>query len=289
MAEKKGLLGGNLLPKLLILFAVGLIVSVFIFGLPVTIPDMIFTIIRILVGIGILVLAIKIMEKVILPKAEFSPSETWKHKLIRIAEMSKPPRTSELWMRGEDMHSHYFFGKIVGLLFIPNWAGNPVVDKKTGAFEYVEKKSKDGKQEYDINGKPVMVHKLENITEKDGDWLFVIQKGIIPAFSTKVLVRASVDLCSDIGEKVWIKTVNLVPTGDFFYPHQQWQSNIVKINMQTQAEVVQESLLHWLDLVSNVTEVSLKSDPNFVKLMQSNTENISQKESMPIQSLGNRG
>ncbi len=59
--------------------------------------------------------------------------------------------------------------------------------------------------------------------------------------------------------------------------------------MQTQAEVVQESLLHWLDLVSNVTEVSLKSDPNFVKMMQSNTENISQKESMPIQSLGNRG
>jgi len=289
MAEKKGLLGGNLLPKLLILFAVGLIVSVFVFGLPVDIPSIIFTVIRILVGIGIIVLALKIIEKIVIPKSDFSPSESWKHKLIRIAEMSKPPRTSELWMRGEDMHTHYFFGKIVGLLFIPDWAGSPTVDKKTGAFEYEEKKDREGNKSYDVNGKQIMVHKLENITEKNGDWLFVIQRGIIPAFSTKVLVRASVKLCSDIGEKVWIKTVNLVPTGDFFYPSQQWQADIVKINMQTQAEVVQESLLHWLDLVSNVTEVSLKSDPNFVKMMQSNTENISQKESMPIQSLGNRG
>ena len=70
------------------------------------------------------------MEKVMLPHRDFSPTESWKHKLIRIAEMSKPPLTHELWMRGEDMHIHYYFGKIVGLLFVPNWAGVPVIDKK---------------------------------------------------------------------------------------------------------------------------------------------------------------
>jgi len=288
MVEKKGLLGGNLMPKILILFGVGLLISVFVFGLPLSIPDIIFTVIRVIVGIGILVLAIKIMEKVILPKAEFSPTESWKNKLIRIAEMSKPPLTRELWMRGEDMHTHYYFGRIVGLLFVPNWTGTPKVDARSGKFVYVPKKDREGKQVYDTNGKAVMVHDFENINEKDGDWVFVISKGIIPAFSTKILVRASVQLCSDIGEKVWIKTVNLVPFGDYFVPHQSWQSDITKLNMQHSAETVEETLLHYHDLWSSVTEASIKLDPTYVKMMNSNTENISQKESTPIQSLGSR-
>lgn len=288
MAEKKGLLGGNLLPKILILIAVGLIVSVVIFGLPLTIPDLIFTVIRVVIGVGILILAIKIMEAVIIPRKDFSPTESWKHKLMRIAEMSKPPMTRELWMRGEDMHTHYYFGRIVGLLFVPNWAGVPIIDKKTGKFQYIHKHDKLGKPLYDNDGKPVIVNEMANINEKDGDWLFVISKGWLPAFSTKILVRASVKLCSDIGEKVWIKTVNLVPTGDFFYPHQQWQADIVRINMQHLAETVEETHMHFLDLCATTTESSLRSDPLFVKMMQSNTESISQKETTPIQSLGSR-
>ena len=289
MAENKGLLGGNLLPKIMILFALGLVVSVFLFGLPISIPDIIFTVIRILIGIGILVLALKIMEAVILPKRDFSPTESWKNKLIRIAEMSKPPLTRELWMRGEDMHTFYrFSGTIVGLMFIPNWTGNPKVDAKSGKFIYVSKKDKEGKPVYDNDGKVVMVHDFENVTQKDGDWLFVISQGWIPAFAKKVLVRANVQLCSDIGEKVWIKTVNLVPFGDFFIPHQSWQSDITKLNMQHSAETVEETLLHYHDLWSRVTEASIKLDPTYVKMMSANTENISQKDSTPMNSIGGR-
>lgn len=287
--EKKGLFGGNLLPKILILIAVGLIVSVVLFGIPLTIPDIIFTIIRVIIGVLILVLAIKIMEKIILPQKSFSPTESWKNKLIRIAEMSKPPQVRELWMRGEDMHSMTkFTGTIVGLLFIPNWVGSPLVDEKTGKLVYVPKKDKFGNLVYDNDGKPVMVNVHANITEKDGDWLFVISQGWIPALAKKVLVRASVQLCSDIGQTVYIKTVNLVPFGDYFIPHQQFQADLIKVNMQHSAEIVEETLNHYLDLWSSVTEASIKLDPTYVKMMQSNTESISQKDTTPIQSLGGR-
>lgn len=288
MAEKKGLLGGNLLPKILILVAVGLVVSTVIFGLPLTIPDLIFTIIRVVIGVGILVLAIKIMEKIIIPDKQFSPTESWKTKLIKVAEMSKPSHVRELLVRGEDMMSWYSLGRITGLMFIPNWAGNPLVDEKTGKFVYEPKKDKLGNLMYDNNGKPMMINKCSNVTEKDGDWLFVVTKGFIPAFSKKILVRASVQLCSDIGEKVWLKCVNVVPMGDFYYPNSHWQGDIVRINMQHSAETVEETLNHYLDLWSNTTEASIKLDPTYVKMMQSNTESISQKDTTPIQSLNGR-
>jgi hypothetical protein len=229
------------------------------------------------------------MEKIILPQKSFSPTENWKNKLIRIAEMSKPPQVRELWMRGEDMHAMTkFSGTIVGLLFIPYWVGSPKIDVKSGKFVYVEKRDKLGNIIYDNNGKPVMVTIHENITQKDGEWLFVISQGFIPALAKKVLVRANVQLCSDIGQKIYIKTVNLVPFGDFFVPHQSWQADIVKINMQHSSEVVEETLLHYLDVWSSGVESSIKLDPTYVKMMQANTENISQKESTPIQSLGQR-
>jgi hypothetical protein len=286
MAENKGLLGGgNLLPKILILIAVGLIISVVIFGIPLTIPDIIWTVLRVIIAIGILAIAIKILENIVFPNKGFSPTESWNKKLVRVAEMSIPPRTTELWMRGEDMHTHYFFGKLTGLLFIPKWAGVPIVDAK-GKFLYTHKHDREGKPVYDQDGKPVMVNQLANITEKEGDWLFVVSRGWIPAFAQKVLVRADIKLCSDIGEKVWVKTVNLVPTGDYFYPHQQWQSDIVRINMQHLAETVQETHMHFLDLCATTTESSLRSDPMFVRMMSANTENITQKDNAPIQSLG---
>jgi len=291
--KKKGLLGGNLFPKILILLAVGIIISVVLFGIPLTIPDLVWTAIRIVFGIGILVFAIKIMEKVLAPKkTDFSPTQSWRTKLIRAAKISRPPRTRTLKMRGEDGHIYYTFGRIRGLLFLPNWAGVPIINKATGKFLYVHKHDKEGHPMFDAEGKPVMMHDLTNITDKDGDWLFVITRGGL--FASKedkkeILVRANRILCSDIGEEVWIRTVNIVPCGEYFYPNQQWQADITRINMQHLAETIEETHMHFLDLAATTTESSLRSDPIFVKMMQSNTENIASKETAPIQDLGKRG
>jgi hypothetical protein len=188
-------------------------------------------------------------------------------------------------MRGEDGHMHYYFGKAKGLLFMPNWAGKPVVDERTGQLKYIHKADKQGNLMYDNNGNPIYVNELANITEKDGDWLIVTRIGGF--FTGKdVLVRAARQLVSPIGEEIWIKTVNLMPVGDFYYPHQQWQSDIIRINMQSLAEAVEETHMRFLDLAATTTESSLRSDPNFVKLMQVNSENITNKESSAIQQLG---
>jgi hypothetical protein len=285
MVEKKGFFSNNLFPKIIILLAIGVVISAVLFGLPTDLGSGFWFIVRIILAIGMFALAIKIMEKVVTGKNQFSPSETWRKKLIRSAEMSKPPRTKKLWLRGNDGHMHYYFGKITGLLLVPYWSGKPVMDEN-GKYKYTERMGKDGKPVLDINGKPIMVNEFANITNRDADWIFVISRGIIPLLSKTLLVRAHRDLCSDIGEEVWIKSVNLVPIGDWYYPEQMFQSDILRINHQSLHEVVEESYQHFLDMTATVVESALRSDPMFVKMMTANTENISNKESAPIQSFG---
>jgi hypothetical protein len=287
--KKKGILGGgNLLPKILIIFAVGAIVSSVLFGLPVTIGDFIWFIIRIIVGMGILVFAIMIIQKVVLPSKQFSPTESWDQKLIRAAGMAKPPRTRKLWLRGEDGHMFYYFGRISGLLKVPHWSGKPVLDEKTGRYKYVPKIGRDGKQVYDASGNPVMINEQGNVTHKDFDWIFIITRGLFPALSKKIKVRCDSTLCSEIGEEVWIKDVNLVPISDWFYPSAMFQADILRVNQQSLNEIIQESMMHFYDMTATVVESTLRSDPMFMKLLQANTESISSKESSPIQSLGRR-
>ncbi len=279
--KKKGLLGGNLFPKILALIAVGLVVSVFIFGIPLTIPDIFWALVRIVIAIGIIVLVIKGIEQV-LPKTQFSPSNSFKDKMVRIAELSKPKRLGKLWMRGEDMRLRYYFGKITGLAFIPYVAGKPKTDSHSGKYVYVQKRDKEGNLSYDAEGNKIMVCDFANLDAKDGEWLMVVKRGM---FSPKICVRADVSLCSDVMEEMYIKTVNLVPIGGWFYPHQQFQTDILRINAQHQAECFEETHMHYLDLMATVTESSLRSDPVFVKAMTATTENITSKDTNPMQSL----
>lgn len=289
MAEKKGLLSGNLFPKIVLIIAIAVIISAVIFGLPTTVPEFIWFIIRILIGLGLFVFGIMVIQKVVTTKPIFSPTESWENKCVKMAEMSKPKRTRKLVLSGEDMRIHYTFGKITGLLFMPNWAGAPIVDKKTGKLLYIHKVDKLGNKMYDKDGKPIMINQVANINEKDGDWLIVISKGLMPALSKKILVRANHKLIHGIGEEICIKTVNLLSVGRFWYPNQQYQADIVRINMQSLAETVEETHQHFLDLAATTTESSLRSDPIFVKMMSINSENISNKEVAPISALGQKG
>lgn len=287
--KKKGLLGGNLLPKILLIIAVAVIVSAVIFGLPQSVPEFIWFIIRIIIGIGILVLAISIIQKVVMPAKQFSPTESWDTKLIRAAEMAKPPRTKKLWLRGEDGHMFYYFGRLSGVLKVPHWSGKPTLDENTGKFKYVKKVGRDNKEVVDASGNPIWVNEQANVTHKDFDWIFIVTRGFFPALSKKIKVRCDSTLCSQIGEEVWIKDVNLVPISDWFYPSAMFQADIIRVNQQSLNEIIQESMMHFYDMTATVVESTLRSDPMFMKLLQANTENISSKEASPIQQLGRQG
>ena len=145
---------------------------------------------------------------------------------------------------------------------------------------YVQAKDKEGNPVKDKKGKPVMTYKRKILTEKEGEWVFIVQRGIIPMFAQKEIIRSHVEFVSDIGEITWIKTPNLLNIGDYFYPCQQWQRDIVRIHQQHQTEALVETYQEFLDLVALVTTMSMKADPNFRKMKEQNVETI---QSAPTQ------
>lgn len=282
MAEKKtpNVLQGSIFLKLIVLAGIALIVSVFIFGVPTEIGDLIWEGLKIFLGIVLLAFVFKGIQAAFKPKP-FSPTETFRKKIIRVAKLSKPFNVRELFIRGEDMRVYSRWGKIVGLLFIPYLCSKNKLDDK-GKLIMIPKMSKNGKKVKDHNGNVVMVPQKEILTEKDGEWVFVTQTSSIPILSKTEIVRAHYSLCSDIGERVWIKSPNLVPIGDYFYPTQQWQEDILRIKTQHLSETLIETYEEFLDLLAHVTQMSLGSDPNFQKIMLAQSEAISARSGGPM-------
>ena len=157
-------------------------------------------------------------------------------------------------------------------------AGKGKLDEN-GKIIFTPKLNKDGKKVLDQNGKMITVPEKEILTEKDGEWLFVVQTNPIPLLGKEDVIRAHYKYCSDMGERVWIKSPNLVPIGDYFYPTQQWQEDITRIKTQHQAETLIETYEEFLDLLAHVTQMSLGSDPNFQKIMLAQSEAIGTRSS----------
>lgn len=271
-------LKGSLMLKIIFLMAFGLLFSVFIFGMPQTIGDWAWTIIRTVFGIMVIILILKGIAAGMKP-APRSPTSTWKNKLIRAAELAKPFNVKDLYIRGEDMRVNSWYGKIKGMLYIPYWASTPELDAE-GKPQFEEKIDLHGNKVIDKDtGKPVMVQKMKKIKSDEGEWLFVVSRAsnfIQALFNReKVLVRAHVDYVSDIGDRVWIKTVNPLPLGDFHYPHQQWQSDIEKTTTQYKSEIIMETWLGFLDLSAQGVDMALGSDPTFQKYLLSQSESLS--------------
>jgi len=274
MAEGKGFLQGNLLLKLIGLFAVILIFSIVWYGVQFTLPSIFWTIVRAVLATIFIYLVFKGIAS-FMAKPGFSPTRRFKDRMIRIATISKPFNVKELYIRGEDMRVYSKWGKIAGLAFIPYLSSKLKTDDN-GSYIYEQKKDKNDKPIFDEDGKPVMVNAKDYLTEKDGDWFFVVKRGI-PFFQQTDLVRSHKSLVSDIGEKVFIKCVNLCPVGEYFYPNQQWQTDIRRIKVQHQSEAVIETYEEFLDLIANVTQMTLNGDPNFQKILKAGTEQIGQE------------
>jgi len=203
----------------------------------------------------------------------FSPMESLTNKYIRIAEMSKPDNVKELFLRGDDMRLFSRLGKITGILFIPYLASVPVLDENNNPV-LIDKRNKFGAIEKDEYGKPILIQKMKTMTEKNGDWLFIVKKGIM---DEKILIRAHHELVSTVSEKMWINDVNVVPIGEYYYPAKQWQENIKRVQAQHQAEAVIETHAHFLDLISTITETTLSADPNYLRMMFANNEALSDR------------
>lgn len=274
MGEQKA--GGDwvkgALPKFLVLVAILLIVSVFLFGVKLTIEDLFWATARIVIAVLLLFLVFKGIQT-LMSKPDFSPTTRWKEKLIRVAELSKPFNVKKLYIRGEDMRVYSYWGKITGLAFVPYLSAEIEKDDK-GNYLYVQAKDKEGKPITDKKGKAVMTYKRKVMTEKEGEWVFIVQKGLIPMFAQKEIIRSHIKFVSDIGENVWIKTPNLLNIGDYFYPCQQWQGDIVRIHQQHQTEALVETYQEFLDLVALVTTMSMEADPKFRKMKEQNVETI---------------
>jgi len=275
MGEKRGFLGGNLLLKFFMLVAVLLVISIVVFGIELSIPSLFWTIVKIGVAVALFMLVIKGLESII-RKPRFSPTRRFRDKMIRIATLSKPFNVKQVYLRGEDMRVYSFWGKVAGLAFVPYLAGKLQITKE-GKYIYEQKKDRNGKPIYDEEGKPVMVNAKDFLDEKDGDWFIVTERGI-PFFKQRDILRCHHSLVSEIGEKIWIKSPNLVPIGDYFYPSQQFQTDIKRVKIQHQAEALIETYEEFLDLVANITQMTLNADPNFQKIQKANIEDIGQEE-----------
>lgn len=277
--QKSKILGGSLFLKVLILIAVGVLVSILLFGVPFEPIAIFWAIIRVAFAVALIILVFKGIES-FFPSRRLSPTRSFRDKVIEIAIDGKPFNVKKLYMRGEDMRVFSYWGRILGLIFIPCLAGADVL--KDGKFTYEKKKDRAGNVIMNKVGKPVYVHAKKMLTEKEGDWLFVVKRGILPFFGKKQLVRAHYSLVSDLGESTWIKCVNLVPVGGYYYPNQQWQSDMHRIKVQHQAEAVIETYAEFMDLLAQLTDMALASDPNFQKQMQAKSEEIANEQSGPL-------
>lgn len=280
--SKSDLFGGSLLLK--IVFIIGLIVVVFvlIFGLVLkqfSFQNLLINVIGILIGGAIIYFALLGVMSRFKPKP-FSPTEDFRTKIIRMAIKVKPVNVKDLWLRGEDMRSKARVGRIEGIGFIPYLSQVPKRDKEGNILYERDKEGKLIYEEYKERGeiKKKPKPQYDYLTEKDGDVLIVVHKfsGLLSLLNRELdLIRVNPKYLSDILGDVFIKDVNLVPYGEYLYPSKQWQNDILRIMKQHESEAIIMTHRNWLDLIANVTQLSLSSSPEFQKIMTVQSERLS--------------
>lgn len=275
---------GMFILKILFILVLVIIGAIVLFGFvfpDFDIVNFIVNTIGLLLMIFLLGLAIKGLVSFIKPKP-FSPTEDFRNSIMRLCKKAKPFNIRNLYLRGEDMRTHAKWGRIQGLGFLPyltsrqmrDGKGKPVHEKdEEGKIIYEKEWSQEDEEWIEVPKK-----KFETITEKDGDILIVVDKFNFPMnvfFRGQDIVRAHKKYLSDLIGDVFIKDVNLVPYGEYLYPAKQWQDDIAKIMKENEAQTIVTTHRNNLDLVSNVTQMSLGADPTFQKIMLAQSERLS--------------
>jgi len=242
--------------------------------------DFLINIVGIILMLGLLALAIQGILSFLKPKP-FSPTEDFRNAIIRICKKAKPFNVKNVYLRGEDMRTHAKWGKIIGLGFLPYLTsmpikdinGKPTLERNEKGEPIFEKKWSEVEKDFI----KVPKYKYEMINEKDGDVLIVTERMPFPLnlfFRSVDLIRANPKFCSDLIGDIFIKDVNLVPYGEYLYPAKQWQRDIIQIMKENESTTIATTHRNNLDLVSNVTQMSLGSDPTFQKIMLVRSENL---------------
>lgn len=275
---------GSLIMRLAFIALILLIAIVFVFGIVLQKFDpiqFIVNIVGLVVLAGLLGLAAKGVLAYIKPKP-FSPTEDFRSTLIRIAKKAKPFNVKNVYLRGEDMRTYAKWGKIVGLGFLPYISGivkkgadNKPILKKNEKGEAIYKKEWSHTENDFIQ---VPQYEYEPITEKDGDILIITDRHNFPLnlfIRDLDIIRANPKYVSDLLGDVFVKDVNLVPYGEFLYPAKQWQADIIHIMKENEDAAIAATHRNNLDLVSNVTQMSLGADPVYQKIMGMRSEQLS--------------
>jgi len=267
--DKKGGFWANLglFPKIIMFFGLVLIVTSLIFGLNLgDIPAFIINMAKVGVGVFLILIALQGAMAIMQPKA-FSPTEDFRTKLINHAQKIKPPNAYNLWLRGEGRRSRALYGKILGVAWVP-YLTSEVERDEEGHIIHLE----------DNEGKPILdkkskqpIAKRRMIASKDGDTIFVVRKGLL---GKPEIIRCNPKWHSEIIGDIYINDLGLVPFGEYFYPSKQWQSSILEILKQNEMETILTTFTNNLDLISNVTTLSIASEPAFRKLMEMRNETI---------------
>lgn len=269
--KKKGILDSlSIFERILILMICAVIGAIIIFGFSLTnIPQFILNVLIVgglLVGLFFIVTGVMSYFE---PKA-YSPSGDFMQKVVNIAIKLKSPNVHDLWLRGEGWQGRSYVGQISGVGFIPYMTSKEIKDED-GKIIFMT----DGKGGLlkDRNDKPIP--KKEVITEKDGDILFVVKQGIL-GLGKPLLIRCHRSLCNSmmIGS-VSIFSAGFSPYGNWLYPSVQWQSTIKQIMIQNEIETTQMTHASFLDLLSDVSRISVGLSPEFMRLVSLREERIS--------------
>lgn len=265
----------GLLPKLIILFAVVLLITTLLFGFDLgNIPAFIINLITIAIAVGLIIFAIKGVMGEVEP-ASFSVTEDFRTKLVNQCMKLKPANVYKLWLRGEGMRSRAVIGNIVGLGHIPYKVSKPREDAEGNIIYHKDSK---GELINDANGNPVP--EMVTMDDGDGDTIIIVKSGF---FGKPDIIRCHKKFHSELIGDVYIKDLGLIPFGEYFYPSKQWGEDVQRIQLQNELEAISQTFSKNLDLISNVTTMSIAGDPFYQKVLALRNEEIARAPSMTPQ------
>lgn len=211
---------------------------------------------------------------------QYNVVKNYQNAIVDLAVQGKNKFVKDLYLSGDGRTMPVKYGRIDGIAFIP-YNVSKVIRGEDGKLVY--KKDKSGKiitRTKIIDGEKVEEPVLDRkeITDKDGDTIFVVPKAGFPMNifdRRKKLVRCNPVFHTPLIGDVSIKDISLHPYGSWLYPAKQYQSDSVIIMKQNEVDIIIQSHHDLLLYLSDVAHASIGADSSFQKSMAAHTERIS--------------